>query len=386
MWFSSFFRKDTRELVALVDIGPSSCGGAIVRYEEGKRPHILWIGERVEIKNSSSRDTVYKATANLLEEMSAECRIRGFSTPTHVSCALSPTFYSGKTECVQKRFDSPQEITQKLLDTLARDVIQEAGKDFVLIDEQITRVRLNGYTMKSPLGKKAAQIDLDFYWSAAPRTFVDMVRACIHSAFPRSTIELHTFSFLSFIILRDILHEEVEFISLTISPDTTTVSLVRAGRLISIFSYPFGQRMLVSLVAEELRTIPEESEVILRLYGENKVTDDIRARVRRACIPAETQWRKRLLEILEAASFQSSLPQKLFILGEAGQMALFKEFISGLDAAHLTLRTQPFSCQTIPLPVLAAYVDESPNALAKRDLFLLLESIAFSRIHAKKNI
>ncbi|MBI5005160.1 MAG: hypothetical protein HZC03_00955, partial [Candidatus Lloydbacteria bacterium] len=163
----SFVNHNKNKFAALLDIGSTSVGGALVDIsgqKDGMPPTIVW-SQRKEIPFQNTIDLEYflQGILNALKIVATAMSAEAKEHPAALFCTLSSPWYLAQTRIAKSSFAKPEIITQKIIDALVDAETAAFRRAYspqapsgaaALLEQKIIQVRLNGYATQKPYGKR----------------------------------------------------------------------------------------------------------------------------------------------------------------------------------------------------------------------------------------
>ncbi|MBI5004695.1 MAG: hypothetical protein HZC04_00705 [Candidatus Lloydbacteria bacterium] len=383
--------------VALLDIGSTSVGAALVRLSEQTDgafpPTVVW-SRRKEIPFQQAVDSdhffqrISGALKAVLEAMSTEAK----ESPQAFFCTFSSPWYAAQTRIAKSTFPQSSIITPQIVNSLvdaeaaafeaayASHMPAESSGRAALLEQKIMRVRLNGYAVEKPYGKSAQEVDVALYISMSPQFFLDEVNRLVGEVFHRGIDQYHSLAFVSFSALRDIFPEREHFLMCDIGGEITDLSLVKNNLLVETVSFPKGRMTLMRDAVSRLKRQPEEVLSMLTLHFEGLRGEDALSPRLNEIIE---QGRKEWLEAFYAA--MTELRNRNFLAGDIEITAhpLMRQWIgSALSSATPPLGAVgnvKLNPHFIDAPFLRTFVSFQ-DAARQFDAFLGLEAVFAEKI------
>ncbi|HYC83244.1 MAG TPA: hypothetical protein VEB60_01700, partial [Candidatus Paceibacterota bacterium] len=312
-WFSLNPKKP--KTVAIIDIGSSSVGGALVEYRPKAKnlcPAIAY-STRKEIVFDDNLDFKRFITSltGALESVITELHQKAKGPIDHYHCSLPSPLFVSQTKNIRYGEDRSfivtpsllKDITNKTADTFAesnRHLYPELQNDqSFILESAIMQVRLNGYVIERPEQKKAETMSISHHVSISSQAVRQKLLDTIAKFDRRASAGFHSYTFEIFSTLRDIL-PETSFIAVDVSGELTDVFLVVNDVLFASASFPLGRNFLIRTIANEMNTVYAEAESALNLHAQNKSSPTNQTLLAAKLSPIRDEWMKHLRQVLEA--------------------------------------------------------------------------------------
>jgi cell division ATPase FtsA len=269
-------KKNKKEVVLILDIGSGSVAGSFVEFNIGQDPRVLYV-KRVPIKLflTLSGERFKKA---MLESLSITLndlnknglrQLESYSNNRvkKVYCSLASPWFVSQTKTLVVKEDKEFTITAKFIS----DLLQKEEDSFEnsnlskyssnkrhaseVIERKLIDVRLNGYKVKDPIGKKAQSAEFDIFLSMSQATILDSIEDVLSKYFLTEEINFHSFTLVSFSAIRDIYESVSSFLFLDITGEVTDISIIKLGTILKTASFPVGKNSVIREVTKTLKTL-----------------------------------------------------------------------------------------------------------------------------------
>jgi hypothetical protein len=393
----NLFKKNKSELVAVFDVGAASVGGALIELKDNFPPRILFT-ERIDIKFRKPitypRFTlIVDAT---LKKVAEKMQASGIGVPQRIYCDLFSVFYAYETRISKQRDKNDNEtiVTRKMIDKIVDSESLKVltsplqsnsrlGDDRFLVEKTVMKVRLNGYDTPNPFDKMAREIEVSTFISVSARSVITGFNDILKNVFPDKPIEFHSFAFLLFSALRDIISGDTTYICVDIGGEVTDVSIIRDDVIHETISFPIGRKRLVQSVAEEFGTVNEEAFSVLTMYREGLLESTIMGKVAKVTERVAEEWLAAFYDTMKEIGKTFVLPTDVYVIGDAHIAPIYADNILLKDSVGRLSLGQPFRIKFIDASILSPFVSVDPKA-KKDDLFIFLETIFVNKIFKLK--
>jgi hypothetical protein len=256
-----------------------------------------------------------------------------------------------------------------------------APQDAVSIERENMRVRLNGYETSRPFGKQASEVEVALFSSNGSREILDGFRDAVGRVFPGVPVVFHTLAFLLFSVIRDIMPLQKDFLIVDVLGEITDVTIVKEGIIERTLSFPLGRNALVRRLTDELQSFHGEALSTVRLYRAGKLEADASARFESILSTVRGEWNDSFGQSLARVSRKFSLPNRLFMVGDADTGPLFASFVSpGVEKSDSPGESQ-FFAQLLGNDFLSKYSTMPPGKGG--DVFLDFGAIFVDKLNSK---
>jgi len=399
MKFFSFSKKENKKVALVYDIGSASVGGALVVYAKNEVPKIIYsvrkdIGFQEDFNVKRFHLLVTKAIDGVCADMQKnglphlKFTKLGDRVPKSILVALSSPWYALQTRVIKISEKEPFLITEKKVSKwIEKEVDSFKSSDEVkkyedeggtmIIEKQITKIKLNGYETTSPYGKSAKTFEAAITVSVSPQRILDDIYAEIRRSFSSKFINFNAFPMASFSVIRDMSDNE-DFIFLDISGELTDVLVSKQGVPLEVITFPMGKNNILRKLSQELGTSKDEATSLLSLHSEDKLDGMELVRVGNALNKVRSEWVMLFQKTLEEISEEFSVPSTVFFTSGADLSKWFEKSIKAEQFSQFTMSNSPFSVISVDSSFLSKNVKVMGNM--KSDPFLMINSIFFNKL------
>ena len=280
MFFSRKRKKIERVLV--VDIGSGSVGVAIATtfnsdskipalVEAVFRSPIQFSGEFDFAKFLSSAESALEKCLKNLHDAKAkrpDTALLVFASPWYNASPRVASISKGVNFVFSEK--EMQTILKNEKDLLVRDISKNNSNDidnFVILDEVIHSVNLNGYPQDNPIGKTTKSASIKMFMTITEKIVFEKIKSKVKNFFPHIHIVASSFMNALFVSLRDIKMIEDDTVLIDIGGEMTEIVKVSHGTINSVASFPSGRMKIIRKMQER-----GVNENILRMYEKGELT------------------------------------------------------------------------------------------------------------------
>ena len=325
---SLFQRKEAggRRTVAIFDIGSGSIGGAFVNLNPGKLPEIIFTARHsIPVQEQLNFKRFLESMGKTLEGLALTMQKAGGGVSVNEAhVVLASPWYASQTRLVRYSQEAPFTITEKGINKLIDKEISafQNSKLFTYPEESETapeimeskniQLKLNGYVVVEPYGKKATQLEIAVYVSMIPSDIRALIKTSIAKFWRPPRIHFSSFSLSAFDAIRGIFPNEPSFLFMDIAGEITDISLAKDNILLESMSFPAGKNMLVRAIAEGLKITPALAASELDLYAENNGSPDHAKKIGEIIKKAGEEWRTLFKEAILRFAKEFPIPRTIF--------------------------------------------------------------------------
>ena len=378
-----------RDVLLIFDVGSGSVGGAIVLDGKGEPPTVLY-GTRSEIlfQQELTASRLLSLCLRALSEVVLAIEHEGFDkagfaghrpSVAEAIVSLSAPWTVSKTSFLRLRNEHPARITEAMFKALLEDdrraAVASVPKGGVEIERKLVKSVLNGYETAEPYGKEALTAEFATLSSYTLPKLKEKVTDIISHRLHAKTISFHSFSLLSFAVLRELFPTSENFIFVDVSGEQTEVSVVKKNVSLETISFPFGKNHMIRVLERDGKLPPSGAESFMKLYGEGKMESKLSEKAATIISQCEEEWLRHFFKALTQFSEEVFLPEVLYIAADAHVSLLIERIVKKGDFSKFTLASAPFRTLIIDESVLGAHIRTSLS-----DPFISLIALAAGRI------
>ncbi|MCI0533402.1 hypothetical protein L0Y49_04250 [bacterium] len=250
-------------------------------------------------------------------------------TPDVVLAVLASPWYVAETRKLTVGQDTPFMFTESILNKSIEEEIrrftmeefqkyEKISKDVEIIETNPMQIRLNGYNVPAPFGKKTKMAEIFFHTSFTSKRILDKIRQEIESAFNTHKVEFHTFILHAYTFIRDFIAVKgEEFTFIDISGDVTDISIAENDILKRTITFPVGKNYCVRELSSVLGTDTEETLSLFSLYRAQKLSTEERGKMDAALKRVKEHWLAALHDAVSRGPEPSSFPSKIFVAADS---------------------------------------------------------------------
>jgi hypothetical protein len=391
------------ELGIVFHIGSSSVGAGLLRLKKGEIPHVIYaLRELIPYHENVEADTFLAETIDAIKRVNVRMAKDGLS---HLKFT---EFGSLKIKQVYYVFASPWSVTQTKIATIKKNepfvltkemvdaVVDEQEKifekatlgkeEFVdqlqAIEKRVIQVKLNGYEVAEPYGRKANVADISLFVSIIPKAVVArMFDVSMTTYHPKDT-SIFSFSLASFSTLRDVFHAENDFIFIDIGGELSDISIIKDGLILETASFPLGRNFLIRKLSKLYSGSHEETASLIKLYHEGGAEPSLEQKLKPLMAEATEEWLTAFGSVLTKISERIPLPTSIFAV-------INNDFVDFFMKALRSEKVSEFSVVDVPLSVTLINHDKLKSAVlfgkhAEKDPFIAILAAFVGRVYETK--
>ena len=381
------FSSHKPKIAIVVDIGSSSVGAAAVLLSPGYKPKVFYsVREEMIFQEKFSFERFASSMLKTLEKVLTDISV--IKLPDHSGkifpCFLASPWYASQTMILEKKFDVPMMVDEKLLHELQKKEIEDfkvreiekIGRDAVILETKTIQTKLNGYETGDPFGKKAQEIEVAIYASISSEKIVKAITERIKKVFHMSSPQFYSFSLASFTAIRDMFHEK-NFLFMDISGEASDLSVVRNHILEETIAFPIGKNSVIRKIAEDTASDFQESASLFRMVKDEDLEKTAGRKIKKAMLATGKEWIFSFQNALSSASTEESFPKDIFVMADNDVSKWFIENLQDAGTDSFSIVGNVFTVRHLNSAFLSAFCDSETGA--ERDPFLMIESLFLDR-------
>lgn len=336
-------KTNGHKVFAVFDISSSSVAGANVLSQENdpKTKAIFLASARSDATLQEDIDIkrFVEETVKNLDSVIARLQKADVHKPTFLQVVLASPWYSSQTRSIfYKKENEEFTCNQALVDSLIKKEIDyvlknedgsfgKFGSESVIIERQISQLKLNGYNTNNPFGKKAETLEIFLTITIAPKLVLDRFSDSLKRAYGSRKIGFTTSPYTTFVVVRDYMDKSDECVIVDVGEEVTDVAFVKDGLFLYQHSFPVGTYALYRGVASNGSHTGAESKALLESYRMNKLTSGATENINKSIIEFKVQWQKGLQDILDNGNYGFCMPEHCFVTSDPRFEIIFTDII-----------------------------------------------------------
>lgn len=385
-------QKSGQRFVVIFDIGSASIGGAFVGLTPGKAPEIIFTTRRdIPFQAKLNFERFLVSMIKTLEELFVLMQKAGGGVKIDQAYAiLASPWYASQTRLIRYSQETPFLITEdglgKIIEgeiALFRDsklFARSKGGDTPpeIMETKNIQMKLNGYEIKDPFGKKASELEIALYISMIPQSIRVSISESIAKFWHPKTVHFSSFSFTAFDTIRDIFPDESSFLFMDISGEVTDISLAKDNVLLQSISFPAGKNMLIRALVKQMKTTPALAMSELELYSAHRSTPDHVRVIEEVFGETTKEWQASFRDALEQFAKEFPIPRAIFYTADDNIAEWFERAIRETHFKQLAQESGVFLIRSLGNAFLGKFVHLLEPDF--QDPFLAIEAIFANKL------
>lgn len=402
----SFFSSKKTDLGIIFDIGTSSVGAALVKFDLGKAPHIVFtVREMMTFQENVDPiklfgfmlDALVRTNTLIARDGVAHLKFTEhgalyvrkvffiFSSPwaaseTKIIALHKEEPFMVTSELVRELLDKEEELFEKNLTTSGN--LKEFKDKLSVVGKEVIQTKLNGYDSPDPYGKLAKTLDLAFSISVIPKEVLEKAEEVTHRSYHLKEVRSFPFSLVAFSTLRDLLKKDEDFIFLDIAGELVDITVVKNGVIVENSNFPLGRNFVYRKVSDALKEPYEVGASLLRAHFDGHIDSAVSQTILDILDSIRIEWLRYFDTALTDISTRVTLPTKVCLIADNEFLAFFKKAIEDEQFTQFGIKGLTFTVHIIDHGFIGEHATFSKGCY--RDAFLALEAVFVNKVlHTK---
>jgi hypothetical protein len=368
--------KSSAMPIAVFDISSSSVGGAhaLIQYSghevaKDAPAHTLLASARVDAPLQVDLDMkrFVSDTVKNIETVAGQLRKADNHSPQRLQLVLASPWYVSQTRTIVHTKEAPFTCTHALVNSLVDAEIEHLiktelekfggfGTEAMVVEKQISLVKLNGYVTADPFGKKARRVELFLTITVAPKQIVAQFSEALKRAYGSRPVQITTSTYATFVVARDYFSAAKDCVIIDAGEEVTDVAFVKDGLFLYQHSFPVGSYGLYRAVMDAEKHTAAEAEALVEGYRLGKVSATAKAKIDKALTQFSESWRQALQGILNEGHYGFCLPELCYITADPRFEGVYPAIVKNDPFIQHACSHGPVHASFIDQPALASYI------------------------------
>lgn len=319
--------------VAVFDISSSSVAGAhtlIPRSEEIKNTKISVLASTrlfSELKEDISIERFVEQTISQLTKVITTLKNADHHHPKYVQVILASPWFFSQTRTILYNKTTDFVCSQKLIDSLVDKEIAyiiendmgrfgSMGKDAVIVEKQISAIKLNGYNISKPFGKKAQSLELSLVVTVSPKVIIERFKNEIQKGYGDTSIGFTTSPYATFIVSRDFLEAKEELMVIDVGEEVTDVAFIKNNLFLYQHSFPIGTYEFYRTLVQSGVASTTEANAIIESFYQGKLSAATTSATQKSLDAFAETWQKGFQTIINEGGYSIRPPSFSYIISD----------------------------------------------------------------------
>lgn len=379
--------KSGQHFIIIFDIGSASIGGAFASIDSSRVPEVIFsIRRDIPFQEKLSFERFLASMITTMKEMFETMQKAGGGVRVDQAyCILASPWYASQTRLVRYNQPTPFLVTEKGLSKLIQKEIglfrdsklfEHAKIDNAppeIMESKSIQMKLNGYEVKNPYGKRASELEIALYISMIPANIFSSISDVITQFWHVPKVHFSSFSFTAFDTIRDIFADESSFLFMDISGEVTDISLAKDNVLLESISFPAGKNMLIRALIRGMHSTPTAAASEMKLYLEGKMTREHAKQIEDILTVETKEWKIFFEDALSQFATEFPIPRTIFYTADDDVTKWFEEAIHQANFMRFSQDEGQFIVRSLGNAFLAKFIQVLEPDF--QDPFLAIETI-----------
>lgn len=326
-----FKSKKKEKIIAIFDIGSGSVGGSIVRIpiddKDGVPTILKTVRNEIRFHESFDFDSFLKDMIFTLSVTSNSLFYKNAGAPEEIVCVLASPWYFSDTKNIKIEQDKYFNFTKKIAD----DLINKEISNFIalykneygsvdnipeVIEKYVMSISMDGKINENPINDRCKSLEMDMFVSLASKNCLDKIREVLFKTFHNNNITFSSFTFSSYLAVRDRYIKTDSYLLVDISGEITDIGVVVNGILKSTLSFPFGKKTFFKYMCTKLEIELRDAKEIFRLYNNENLSSDMKAKIIPLFNSIENSWGESFDQCLKTLPKDLVIPNNIYITAD----------------------------------------------------------------------
>jgi hypothetical protein len=203
-----------------------------------------------------------------------------------------------------------QDLIDQTQSTSANPNLQQTK----IIEDKVIRVKLNGYFVDQPIGKKAQTIEVVSFMTLVPQVVFKSIEEMVAKHFVELKPHTHSFALAFFSVVRDFFPKEHDSLCIKVDDEITDIAVIRHGAVVEHISIPIGNNYVVRTLADKFATTTETARSVINIHKSNDFEKNTGQKVSITTEKAISLWYTTLKDVCVTLAQELQAPKTVFIL------------------------------------------------------------------------
>lgn len=330
--------------VAVFDISSSSVAGAHVLIPKGetvekvKASLLAQTRSHAALREDITIERFVDQTIEQIDKVATLLQKADHHRPHYIQILLASPWFFSQTRTIAMKRTAPFVCTQKIIDELVEKEVAyimehdmerfgSFGKDGIIIEKQLSGIKLNGYSTSNPFGKKAESLEIFLVVTVSPKMIIDRFKSALGKYYGHTPIGFTTSPYATYIVARDYLQAPTELMVVDVGEEITDVAFIKNGLFLYQHSFPIGMYELYRTLVKHNVSSVVEAEALLETFRLGKISETEKPVVQKSLDQYGALWQKSFEEVIGSGHYGFSLPNHIYIVGDYRFDAFFSTLV-----------------------------------------------------------
>lgn len=379
--------------VAVFDISSSSIGGAHVlvpsHFEKNDKVSVLASLRNIsEPKEDLNIEKFVNDSILNLENTISTIKKADNHHPKHIQVLLASPWFVSQTRTISYNKTTDFLCTEKLIDSLIDKEIEyvmnhdmerfgSMGGEGLIIEKQISQIKLNGYATAKPFGKKTQSVELFLVVTVSPKVIIDRIKEVFLKNYGTTVVKFTTSPYATYIVSRDILKLPSELLLVDVGEEVTDIACIKNDLFLYQHSFPVGTHQLYRSLVGNGATTLTEARAVIESFRLAKLSAIMTSNVQKSLDSFGSMWGRSFQELIEGGQNTLKLPENTYItsdyrFGDFFSKLLKEDLFFQHTTGSITPNVLPISYEMLSLHSSSLDKDRLDETLIIGSLFVSL--------------
>lgn len=379
--------------VAVFDISSSSIGGAHVlvpsHFEKNDKVSVLASLRNIsEPKEDLNIEKFVNDSILNLENTISTIKKADNHHPKHIQVLLASPWFVSQTRTISYNKTTDFLCTEKLIDSLIDKEIEyvmnhdmerfgSMGGEGLIIEKQISQIKLNGYATAKPFGKKTQSVELFLVVTVSPKVIIDRIKEVFLKNYGTTVVKFTTSPYATYIVSRDILKLPSELLLVDVGEEVTDIACIKNDLFLYQHSFPVGTHQLYRSLVGNGATTLTEARAVIESFRLAKLSAIMTSNVQKSLDSFGSMWGRSFQELIEGGQNTLKLPENTYItsdyrFGDFFSKLLKEDLFFQHTTGSITPNVLPISYEMLSLHSSSLDKDHLDETLIIGSLFVSL--------------
>jgi hypothetical protein len=319
--------------VAVFDISSSSVAGAHTLTPKGgdingAKVSVL-ASTRLfsELKEDINMERFVEQTITQLGKVVATLKKADNHHPKYIQVILASPWFISQTRTIVYNKTTDFVCTQKLIDSLIEKEITyiiendmerfgSMGKDAIIVEKQLSMIKLNGYSTAKPFGKKTQSLELSLVVTVSPKMIVERFKNELQKGYGGCAIGFTTSPYATFVVSRDFLGAKEELMVIDVGEEITDVAFIKNNLFLYQHSFPVGIYELYRTLVQSGVASTTEATAIIESFYQGKLSAATTSATQKSLDTFGEIWQKGFQSIIDEGGYSIRPPSFSYIISD----------------------------------------------------------------------
>ncbi len=331
-----FSRKKTNhKSVALFDIGSSVVGGAhaLIPSQDAVSQNTIitsTIRQHLQYDETVPLKVHFKKVLDTFRDVAQYVQSHDIHNPDSVRVMLGAPWITSETKIIEYTKTSPFTCSQKFVNELVEkecERLTQEQQSFYIVEKQISSIKLNGYAVDKPYGKKTVSIEITLTITLASTVIVDYLRDAIVSIYGTRPVHFSSMAYSLFVVSENYLGSFEDLLLVIAGEELTQIGLVKKKIFYQYESFTPGTGLLTSIVAKKMAISYLEAFSLLGSFYLKKLADKENARILEAIAEYNQLWQAQFRGAIAKKQYGLCLPADCSVVANIRFNAIISDAI-----------------------------------------------------------